>query len=84
MPRIRSEDNRLIINDFIKFGERLIDKLKKLLKTYEGPTLKVSKRFGSKEPLLLGKNSSIEFINLIFSYDRQLDHIEKFMTSIRL
>ncbi|OBT41653.1 hypothetical protein VE00_07667 [Pseudogymnoascus sp. WSF 3629] len=84
MPRIRSEDNRLMINDFIESGERLMDKLKKLLKSCEGPMLKVGKRLGSKEPPLLGKNSGVEFVDSIFGRDRQLDHTEKFMASIRL
>ncbi|KFZ14819.1 hypothetical protein V501_03049 [Pseudogymnoascus sp. VKM F-4519 (FW-2642)] len=84
MPRIRSEDNRLMINDFIESGERLMDKLKKLLKACEGPMLKVGKRLGSKEPPLLGKNSGVEFVDSIFGRDRQLDHTEKFMASIRL
>lgn len=84
MPRIRSEDNRLMINDFIESGERLMDKLKKLLKSCEGPMLKAARRLSSKEPSQLGKNSGIEFVDSIFGRDRQLDHTEKFMASIRL
>jgi hypothetical protein len=83
VPRIRSEENREMIEDFIESGERLTDKLKKLLKACETPMLKAGKRHG-KDSAQLGKNAGIEFVDSIFGRDRQLDHTEKFMASIRL
>jgi hypothetical protein len=68
MPRIRKEENREMVEDFIESGERLTDKLKKLL----------------KDSAQLGKNAGTEFVDSIFGRDRQLEATEKFMASIRL
>ncbi|KAL3420594.1 vegetative cell wall protein gp1 [Phlyctema vagabunda] len=83
MPRIRKADNREMIEDFIESGERLMDKLKKLLKSCETPMLKAGKKH-SKDSAQLGKNAGTEFVDSIFGRDRQLDSTEKFMASIRL
>lgn len=83
MPRIRSQENRDMIEDFIESGERLTDKLRKLLKACEMPMLKAGKRHG-KDSAQLGKNAGIEFVDSIFGRDRQLENTEKFMASIRL
>lgn len=82
MPRIRKEESREMVEDFIESGERLTDKLKKLLKACETPMLKAGRK--SKEPGQLGKNAGTEFVDSIFGRDRQLEHTEKFMSSIRL
>jgi hypothetical protein len=83
MGRIRKEENREMVEDFIESGERLTDKLKKLLKACETPMLKAGKRHG-KDSAQLGKNAGTEFVDSIFGRDRQLDQTEKFMSSIRL
>lgn len=44
MPRIRTMDNKEMIEDFIESGDRLIDKLKKLLRRCETPMLESSTR----------------------------------------
>jgi len=72
-----------MVDDFIEGGERLMDKLKKLLKACETPMLRAGKRHG-KEQAQLGKNAGTEFVDSIFGRDRQLDNTEKFMSSIRL
>lgn len=84
MPRIRAEENREMIEDFIESGERLTDKLKKLLKACETPMLKAGSKRHGKETPTLGKNAGIEFVDSIFGRDRQLENTEKFMASIRL
>jgi hypothetical protein len=84
MPRIRKEENKEMVEDFIESGERLTDKLKKLLKSCETPMLKAGKKYGSKDPTQLGKNAGTEFVDSIFGRDRQLESTEKFMASIRL
>jgi hypothetical protein len=84
MPRIRKEENKEMVEDFIESGERLTDKLKKLLKSCETPMLKAGKKHGSKDPTQLGKNAGTEFVDSIFGRDRQLESTEKFMASIRL
>lgn len=83
MPRIRKEESREMVDDFIESGERLTDKLKKLLKACETPMLKAGKKHG-KDSAQLGKNAGTEFVDSIFGRDRQLDATEKFMASIRL
>jgi hypothetical protein len=85
MPRIRSEENREMIEDFIESGERLTDKLKKLLKACETPMLKAGGKRHSKDATpQLGKNAGTEFVDSVFGRDRQLENTEKFMASIRL
>jgi len=83
MPRIRTPENREIIDDFIETGERMTDKFKKLLKSCEMPMLKAGKKDGSS-PAQLGKNAGIDFVDSIFGKDRHLEATEKFMASIRL
>ncbi|CAD6506362.1 BgTH12-07288 [Blumeria graminis f. sp. triticale] len=82
MPRIRTQVNKEMIDDFIESGDRLTDKLKRLLKACETPMLKVGK--SNKNASQLGKNAGIEFVDSIFGRDRQLDATERFMSSIRL
>jgi hypothetical protein len=80
MLRIRTADNKEMVEDFIESGERLMDKLKKLLKACETPMLRAGKKGTSQ----LGKNAGTEFVDSIFGRDRQLEQTEKFMASIRL
>jgi hypothetical protein len=82
MPRIRKEENREMVEDFIESGERLSNKLKKLLKACEKPMLKASKK--NKESPQLSKNAGIEFVESLFGIDKQLEQTEKFMSSVRL
>lgn len=44
LPRIRKEENREMIEDFIESRERLFDKLKKLLKACEIPMLRAGRK----------------------------------------
>jgi len=80
VPRIRSEDNKEMMEDFIESGERLWDRLKKLLKLCEEPMLRTSRK-GSGS---LGKNAGVEFVESMYGRDRQLDKTEKLMAGIRL
>ncbi|TGO43731.1 hypothetical protein BOTNAR_1338g00010 [Botryotinia narcissicola] len=84
MPRIRQPDNREMVDDFIESGERLTDKLKKLLKACEAPMLKAGRSGTKSATTQLGKNAGTEFVDSIFGRDRQLEHTEKFMASVRL
>lgn len=80
VPRIRSSDNKEMIEDFIESGERLTDKLRKLLKSCEAPMLKSAKKREGQ----LGLNAGVEFVNTLFGRERELERTERFMTSIRL
>ncbi|OBT85871.1 hypothetical protein VE02_06075 [Pseudogymnoascus sp. 03VT05] len=83
MPRIRKEENREMVDDFIESGERLTDKLKKLLKACETPMLKAGKKKAEKT-VELGKNSGFAFVETLFGREKKLDSTKKIMSSIRL
>ena len=70
-----------MIEDFIESGERLTDRLKKLLKACETPMLKAGK---TKGPVRLDKNAGVEFVLTLFGRERQLGDTEKFTSAIRL
>ena len=77
--RVRSTENRETIGDFIEAGERLMDKLRSLLKACEAPMLKAAKKKQG-----LGKNSGVEFVDTLFGRDRELSKTERFMQNVRL
>lgn len=81
VPKVRTQENREMIEDFIESGERLTDKLRSLLKRCEAPMLKASKK---REAAQLGKNSGIEFVETLFGRERELEKSERFMQSVRL
>ncbi|UPK97566.1 hypothetical protein LCI18_008501 [Fusarium solani-melongenae] len=78
--RVRSAENRDLVDEFIESGERLTEKLRALLKACEAPMLKAAKR----KQAGLGKNAGVEFVETLFGRDRELDKTEKFMQSVRL
>lgn len=79
--RIRSRENREIVEDFIASGERLTDRLRKLLKVCEVAMLKASKKTKGNQ---LGSDAGVEFINTLLGRDRELENTESFMASGRL
>ncbi|KAJ9142323.1 Vegetative cell wall protein gp1 [Pleurostoma richardsiae] len=79
IPKIRSLEKKELVEDFIEGGERLTDKLRKLLKACESPMLKASKAKDSQ----LGKNAGIEFVETLFGRERELERTERFMQSVR-
>jgi hypothetical protein len=81
MPTIRMKENQEMVEDFIESGERLTDKLKKLLKACEIPMIKEAKKAPNKQP---GNKVGTEFVDSIFGRDRHLEATEKFMASVRL
>lgn len=78
-PRIQPIEVREMVEDFTESGDRITDKLRKLLKTCEKPMLKAAKR---KEQL--GRNSGTEFVETIFGKERELEKTERFMRQARL
>ncbi|CAK7568308.1 MAG: hypothetical protein SEPTF4163_006295 [Sporothrix epigloea] len=81
MPRVRVKENREMLEDFILSGERLTDKLRKLLKTCEAPMLRTT---GKRDKAQLGKNAGVEFVETLFGHDREVEKTERFMQSVRL
>lgn len=85
IEKIRQEENRELVEDFLESGERLWVRLKKLLKICEEYMWKAAKEDnGGKKPMTMGKNSGCEFVDSIFGRDRELDKTEKLMSAIRL
>jgi hypothetical protein len=80
VPRIRSVENKEMVEDFIESGERLSDKLRKLLKACEAPMLKSAK----KKEGQLGLNAGVEFVNTLFGRERELEKTERFMANVRI
>lgn len=83
VPRIRSMENREMVEDFLESGERLSLRFKKLLKGCEQFMWRAAKREGGKG-VSMGKNAGCEFVESIFGRDRELENTEKLMNSIRL
>ncbi|KAI1256634.1 hypothetical protein MGN70_001759 [Eutypa lata] len=81
IPTVRAQENKEMLEDFIESGERLMDKLRSLLKRCEAPMLRATKRKSSAE---LGKNSGVEFVETMFGRERELEKTERFMQSVRL
>lgn len=85
MPKIRKQENRELVDDFLESGERLWIRFAKLLKVCEDYMWKAAKKeTGEKKPAAMGKNSGCEFVDSIFGRDRELEKTEKLMTGMRL
>jgi hypothetical protein len=82
VPKIRSKDNREMVEEFIEAGDRLTDKLRKLLKTCEQPMLQSSTK--QRKTTQLGKGAGVEFVETMFGRERELEKTERFMASVRL
>jgi hypothetical protein len=82
VPKIRSKDNREMVEEFIEAGDRLTDKLRKLLKTCEQPMLQSNTK--TRKSSQLGKNAGVEFVETMFGRERELEKTERFMASVRL
>jgi len=80
IPRIRGAEDKEMVDDFVGSGERLTERLRKLLKTCESPMLKATKAKKTQ----LGRNSGVEFVETLFGRERELEKTEKFMQSVRL
>ena len=84
MPRVRSPDNRDLLEDFLESGDRLWIRFKALLKICEEFMWRAAKKEGSKGSVRMGRNSGTEFVDSIFGRDRKLEETESLMQSIRL
>ncbi|KAF2084414.1 hypothetical protein K490DRAFT_68721 [Saccharata proteae CBS 121410] len=85
MHKIRKQENRELVEDFLESGERLWHRFGKLLKACEDYMWRAAKReSGEKKPVQMGRESGCEFVDAIFGRDRELEKTEKLMTGIRL
>ncbi|GAB1316074.1 Vegetative cell wall protein gp1 [Madurella fahalii] len=83
VPKIRTKDNKEMVEEFIEAGDRITDKLRKLLKACEAPMLRSSTK-QRKDGTQLGKNAGVEFVETLFGRERELEKTERFMASVRL
>lgn len=83
VPRVRDEEDRETLEDFLESGERLWQRFNELLKVCEKFMLKAAKK-ESGGGKAMGKKSGLEFVTAIFGRDRELEKTEKLMTGIRL
>lgn len=79
--KIRRAESRELVLDFVEFGEKLMERLRKLLKACEGPMLRAGRKKGGEA--VLGKNAGVEFVETLFGRERMLEETESFMTSCR-
>ncbi|KAJ0107175.1 hypothetical protein J7T55_014705 [Diaporthe amygdali] len=85
VPRIRSSDGRELVEDFIESGERLFDKLRKVLKICEKQMLSAAKNEAKEtRSAPLASKTGTEFVKTIFGKERELEKTERFMQSVRL
>ncbi|KAK4151521.1 hypothetical protein C8A00DRAFT_45276 [Chaetomidium leptoderma] len=82
VPKIRSKENQEMIEEFIEAGDRITDKLRKLLKACEAPMLRSTNK--PRKEGSLGKNAGVEFVETLFGADRELEKTQRFMASVRL
>lgn len=80
--KIRRAEDRELVLGFVEAGEKLMERLAKLLKACEGPMLKAGRKKGGEA--VLGKNAGVEFVETLFGRERMLEGTERFMTSCRL
>lgn len=80
--RVRNEDHREMIYEFIDGGQRLWKTFKALLKDCEYFMMKAAKQQGSKT--LMGKNAGTEFVDSIFGKERYLENTERLMNKLRV
>ncbi|KAL2107035.1 hypothetical protein VUR80DRAFT_5797 [Thermomyces stellatus] len=76
--QVRSRRNRALVEEYLNAGDRISERLRDLLKRCEAPMLKASKQGAPA----LGKNSGVEFVETLFSPDRELERTKRFVDSL--
>ena len=80
VPRIKSLESKEIIEDFIDSGQRLMDRLRNLLKLCQGSMLEAA---GKDRAGQLAAQAGIKFIMTLFGRERELNRTERFIQSVR-
>lgn len=80
--RVKREEQREMIYEFIEGGQRLWKSFKLLLKDCEYFMMKAAKKQGSA--ILMGKNAGTEFVESIFGRERYLETTERLMNRLRV
>jgi hypothetical protein len=80
---IRGTDNQEMVDDFIEGGVRLWQSFENLVGACERYMWRALRGKDIKTSLM-GKNAGMEFVDTMFGRDRELEHTERLMSSIRL
>lgn len=80
--RVKQEEYKDMIYEFIEGGQKLWKAFKQLLKDCEYYMMKAAKQQGNKT--LVGKNAGTEFVDSIFGKDRYLEVTERLMQRLRV
>jgi hypothetical protein len=83
LPKIRSKENQEMIEDFLDAGERVMERLKNILKRCEKPILKAALKSG-KSRNVLSKEVDCEFVNMLFGEKYQRENTMAFITGAEL
>ncbi|KAL1897759.1 hypothetical protein Cpir12675_002259 [Ceratocystis pirilliformis] len=78
VQNIRSRKSREMVEEFLNSGDRLIERLRKLLKSCEAPMLRAAESHKGG----LGSNSGIEFVKTLFGEDKQLKETKSFIRAL--
>lgn len=81
MPSARKVDDKETLEDFLDSGDRLMVKLRRLLKACESPISKASNK-KSQQPASI--SAGVEFVKILFGADKELDGLERFLHNARL
>jgi hypothetical protein len=98
LPEIRRQEKIEMIDDFMESGDRLMERLRKLLEYCEKAMYRAAKREQDAEAAKKGKtksessaerkqmpkSSGIEFVDTVFGPGRELERTEKLMTGIQI
>ncbi|PHH51055.1 hypothetical protein CFIMG_004118RAa [Ceratocystis fimbriata CBS 114723] len=78
VENIRSKRSKEVVEDFLDSGDRLIERLRRLLKSCEAPMLRAAETHKGG----LGSNSGIEFVKTLFGEDKQLRETKSFIKAL--
>ncbi|KAK6506709.1 hypothetical protein TWF481_005168 [Arthrobotrys musiformis] len=91
--RIKRRENLVLVNEFLESGDRLWDRMKRLLKHCEEYMWRAAQPVQAGEVntirksspgVTMGKQSGKEFVDAMFGKDRELERTEKLMTGMKL
>lgn len=81
LPSVRKVDDKETLEDFLDSGDRLMMKLRRLLKACE---LSISKAFDKNDQRQARVSTGVEFAKTLFGEHRELDGLEIFLYSAAL
>ena len=81
---LRRHEDMEMIDDYLDSGERLWERINKLLKIAEESMLKKARKKSSSKKATLGSDSGSQFVKCVFGQDYELDRTKKILAAMRL